>query len=308
MPAKKQDKVLLTCPHCGHQQRESREAFSTICKECGQHLRVQEILHPPRKASARAPNQKRITCFECGAELVIPASAESTMCKRCSQYVDLHDYRITTAVAKNFKTKGAFMVELKGYVFNTESIVGDAVIKGKFHGKLAALGSLTIYSTADTAAFARASEAAALEKKCPEHFSALYGVWSGGHMRGESAAMREHAAAFLRDVERRPHSPEAGVAHRINGITRWFAGELPKRAAITKRRSPFSIPRATRIWRIGSGKTRASARWHIGRWRCGRSAKSTAPFGRWRRRRPEPPNLRTSARSLTARCTRLCSR
>jgi predicted ATPase len=41
---------------------------------------------------------------------------------------------------------------------------------------------------------------------------------------------------------------------------------LPKRAAITKRRSPFSIPRATRIWRIGSGKTRASARWHIGRW------------------------------------------
>jgi len=56
--------------------------------------------------------------------------------------------------------------------------------------------------------------------------SALYGLWSGGHMRGELAAMREHAAAFLRDVERRPHSPEAGVAHRINGITRWFAGEF----------------------------------------------------------------------------------
>ncbi len=149
MPAKKQDKVLLACPHCGHQQAEPRAAFSTICKKCGQHLRVQEILRPPPKTPARAPRQKHITCFECGAELDIPASAESTMCKRCSQYVDLHDYRITSALAKNFKTKGAFTVEPKGYVFNTESIVGDAVIRGKFHGKLAALGSLTIYSTAD---------------------------------------------------------------------------------------------------------------------------------------------------------------
>ena len=28
-----------------------------------------------------------------------------------------------------------------------------------------------------------------------------------------------------RDVEARPHSPEAGVAHRAAGITYWFAGE-----------------------------------------------------------------------------------
>jgi len=71
------------------------------------------------------------------------------MCKRCSQYVDLHDYRITSALAKNFKTKGKLTVELKGYVFNTESIVGDAIIKGKFHGKLVVKASVTIYSTAD---------------------------------------------------------------------------------------------------------------------------------------------------------------
>jgi len=63
--------------------------------------------------------------------------------------VDLHDYRITTSIAKNFRTKGTFVVEPKGYVFNTESIVGDAVIRGKYHGKLVAERSLTIYSTAD---------------------------------------------------------------------------------------------------------------------------------------------------------------
>jgi cytoskeletal protein CcmA (bactofilin family)/DNA-directed RNA polymerase subunit RPC12/RpoP len=149
MPATKQDKVLVACPHCGHQQPEPRAAFSTNCKKCGQHFHVQEALNPARKKIARALDLRRIACFECGAELDIPASAESTMCKRCSRYLDLHDYHINNAVAKNFKTKGRFVVELKGYVFNTETIGGKVIIRGKFHGKLTAEQSLTIYSTAE---------------------------------------------------------------------------------------------------------------------------------------------------------------
>ncbi len=81
--------------------------------------------------------------------LQVPVSAESTMCKWCSCYVDLHHYRITSAVAKNFKTKGKLIIETRGCVFNTESIAGDAVIKGKYHGKLTVENSLTIFSTAD---------------------------------------------------------------------------------------------------------------------------------------------------------------
>src|SRR5205809_2975071 len=152
MPASKQDKVLVACPHCGHEQPEPRTAFSTVCKNCRKHFHVQEILNlkPARKTAERAPAaRRRITCFDCGAELEVALSAESTMCKRCSSYVDLKDYRITNAVSKNFKTKGAFLLETKGYVFNTEAIVGDAVIKGRFLGKLVAEGSLTIYSTAE---------------------------------------------------------------------------------------------------------------------------------------------------------------
>jgi cytoskeletal protein CcmA (bactofilin family)/ribosomal protein S27E len=149
MPAMPQDRVLVTCPHCGHQQPESRVAFSTICKSCGHHLRVQEILKPAAKAPESAQKRKLITCFQCGAELQVPDSAESTICKRCSAYVDMHDYNITSALGKNFRTKGTFVVEPKGCVFNTDSIVGDAVIKGKYHGKLTTERSLTIYSTAD---------------------------------------------------------------------------------------------------------------------------------------------------------------
>lgn len=149
MPASQQDKVLVACPHCGHKQSEPRGAFSTVCKKCRGHIRLEEILNPVRKAVEPAHAQRRITCSDCGAELEVAVSAESTMCKRCGRHIDLQDYRISNAVSKNFKTKGAFVVEPKGYVFNTEVSVGDAVIKGRFHGKLLAEHSLTIYSTAE---------------------------------------------------------------------------------------------------------------------------------------------------------------
>jgi len=149
MPPKKQDQVLVACPRCGHQQAEPRTAISSVCKKCGEHLRVQEILHPPPKAAAAGPERKRITCFECGAELEVPVTAESTMCKRCSRYVDMKNYVINSAVSKNFKTKGSFVIDPKGYVFNTEAVVQDAVIRGRFLGKLLAEQSLTIYSTAE---------------------------------------------------------------------------------------------------------------------------------------------------------------
>jgi len=149
MPARTNDQLRLTCPHCGHKQTEPRSAYSTVCKKCGKHLRIQEVLNPqPKPVEAAAPERRRVACFDCGTELEVPVSAESTMCKRCSRYVDLKDYQITSAVSKNFKTKGAFVVELKGYVFNTEAIVGDAIIKGRFLGKLAA-ERLTVYSSAE---------------------------------------------------------------------------------------------------------------------------------------------------------------
>jgi cytoskeletal protein CcmA (bactofilin family)/ribosomal protein S27E len=146
---KKPDRVVVACPHCGHQQSESGAAFSTLCKKCGEHLRVQEVLNPVRSAPEPLLPLRQITCFECGAELKVPASAESSMCKWCSRYLDLHDYRITTPMAKNFRTKGQFIIEPKGNVFNSETVATDVVIRGKFHGKLTAEQSLTVYSSAE---------------------------------------------------------------------------------------------------------------------------------------------------------------
>jgi class 3 adenylate cyclase/predicted ATPase len=76
-----------------------------------------------------------------------------------------------------------------------------------------------------TEAFAKAREAASSEKDAPERLAIDYGLWTGSHLRGELAGRRAHAAAFLGDVESRPDSPEAGVAHRAAGMTHLFAGE-----------------------------------------------------------------------------------
>jgi len=155
MPASKQDKLEVACPHCGHSQKEPRTAISTNCRKCGGHFLLEEVLKPARRAPKSAPVRKpaperrKVSCFECGEDLEVALTAQSTMCKRCSQYIDLKDYHIANAVSKNFKTKGSFALEPTGYVFNTEAVVGDAVIKGRFLGKLIAEGSLTLYTTAE---------------------------------------------------------------------------------------------------------------------------------------------------------------
>ena len=76
-----------------------------------------------------------------------------------------------------------------------------------------------------TEAFARARESASRDEDAPERLAADYGLWVGSYVRGELPSMRACVAAFLSDIEARPNSPEAGVAHRAAGLTCWFAGE-----------------------------------------------------------------------------------
>ncbi|HZZ21567.1 MAG TPA: hypothetical protein VFE60_02840 [Roseiarcus sp.] len=76
-----------------------------------------------------------------------------------------------------------------------------------------------------TGAFARAIESVSGDRDAPERLAAIYGLWVGSYLRGELPEMRTHAAGFLADIEARPVSPEAGIAHRITGVTHLFAGE-----------------------------------------------------------------------------------
>ncbi len=144
----KPDKVHVACPHCGHAQLEPRAGYSTNCRECGRHFLIQEVPKPEPKASRSTEPLREVACFQCGTLLEVALTAESTMCKRCSGHVDLRDYQIDQGISKNFRTHGRFVVSEKGYVFNTEAVVGEAVLKGRFLGKLTVERALTIYSSA----------------------------------------------------------------------------------------------------------------------------------------------------------------
>ena len=91
---------------------------------------------------------------------------------------------------------------------------GNALIAARGHG-----------APETMEAFARARKSASGDEDAPGRLAADYGLWVGSFVRGELPSMRTHATAFLRDVEARPDSPEAGVAHRVLGTTHCFAGE-----------------------------------------------------------------------------------
>ena len=137
----------VACPHCGHLQQEPGSAYSTRCKKCQGHFRVQEALHPHQDEAKLLIVMRRVACFQCGTQLEAPAAAQSTICKRCSGHVDLADYQVAQTVFKNFRTHGRLLVEEKGAVLNTEVVAGEAVLKGRLIGKVKA-ARLEIHSSA----------------------------------------------------------------------------------------------------------------------------------------------------------------
>ena len=76
-----------------------------------------------------------------------------------------------------------------------------------------------------TEAFAKARVHASDKSGSIERFAADFGLWLGSSIRGDLPSMRAHAEALFRDVEMRPDSAEAGVAHRVQGINHLFAGD-----------------------------------------------------------------------------------
>lgn len=151
----KSNKLPVTCPHCGHTQPEPPAAYSTVCKACKQHFRIEDAAKKPaaKTAAAKTPPARKggrqVTCFKCNTELDVSPSAQSTMCKRCSSHMDLRDYEITNATSRNFQTKGRFTIEQGAYLFNTDTTATHVILKGRVLGKLTAEDSLEIYSTAE---------------------------------------------------------------------------------------------------------------------------------------------------------------
>src|SRR5262245_32451904 len=158
----KPQRVSVVCPRCGHAQQEPAAAYSSRCRKCGEHFRLEEVLRPgareagapraePSRRARPEPSRgplKRVTCFQCGTELEVAPSAQSTMCKRCSGHVDLRDYEFTATASKNFKTKGRCVLHEGACLLNTDSTFGHAIIRGKVIGRITA-DELELHRTAE---------------------------------------------------------------------------------------------------------------------------------------------------------------
>jgi class 3 adenylate cyclase/predicted ATPase len=82
------------------------------------------------------------------------------------------------------------------------------------------------YAPETKAAFARAYDIANTLVDAPERFTALHGLWNVNFTNGDVTATRQLAYEYLRAVEGRPDLPEAGVAHRICGMTCCIGGDF----------------------------------------------------------------------------------
>ncbi len=259
MPASSKDTIRVACPRCGYTQPEPRLAYSTICKNCQQHFRIQEALHPAPKTSKVVIEQRKVRCFQCGTELEAPKAAASTMCKRCSSHIDLTDYRITTTVSKNFRTHGWLVVEEKGYLLNTDSLAAEAVVKGKIIGKLATTGALELHSTANIKGRFSAGR---LVIPPGEHFRWPEELQVGGaDIGGELAASLSSAGTItLRSTARFFGNITAKNLVVEDGAV--FVGQARIGAAVVPEKPPEPIveaPRPTRTPARPSTRTRKSA-------------------------------------------------
>src|SRR5208283_881542 len=108
---------------------------------------------------------------------------------------------------------GAGEADGTGAKLKLQVAYGNAMIAAHGHGAPETL-----------AAFRRAHELGADAADVDSRFSSNYGLWAGSYVHGDLPGMLGPAQAFLHDVELRPGSPEAGVAHRAYGVTQWFTG------------------------------------------------------------------------------------
>ncbi len=115
---------------------------------------------------------------------------------------------------------GPWEADGKGARLKLQVAYGNAMIAAHGHG-----------APETIAAFKRAHELGSDAADVASRLSSNYGLWAGSYVHGDLQGMLGPSEAFLHDVESRPGSPEAGVAHRAYGVTQWFTGNYVKARA-----------------------------------------------------------------------------
>jgi predicted ATPase len=127
-------------------------------------------------------------------------------------------------------TKAIAMADTLGGVLVSKEISGSAMSSQRLklqadYGRAVML-SKGLAADETKAALDRVREIAAAAQDPAERFAGYYGQWARSLMRAELISAREIAEAFLREAEAEGRTTEAGVAHRVLGLTYVMQGEL----------------------------------------------------------------------------------
>ena len=181
----------------------------------GLHRRAGEILRDELESAAAEPEVIAHHFAEAGLDdLAIEwwgKAGDAALHRSAFQEAIAH---LGKAIAMADKAAGGKAAGVSGEVRHLHVAYGNALYAARGPG-----------APETTQAFTRAREQAFGDEDASGRLATHYGLWAGSFARGELPAMRELSAAFLSDLEARPKSPEAGVAHRTAGNMHWFAGE-----------------------------------------------------------------------------------
>ncbi len=177
--------IQVTCPHCEHSQNEPSMVVSTVCRGCGQYIRIDDakavirptyntrlatldsppVQHPPLAAEVpkaeikpsffnkifkrfidKEPVRRKLNCYHCSHIFDVVSDAQSTQCAKCGSYISLRDYTIEQAWHRRIQTRGNVIV-LKGAAITGVNVqCHDLLVLGELSASVECSGKLTIRS------------------------------------------------------------------------------------------------------------------------------------------------------------------
>ncbi len=177
--------IQVTCPHCEQSQNEPSMVVSTMCRGCGQYIRIDDakavtrptyntrlatldsppVQHPPLAAEVpkaeikpsffnkifkryidKKPVRRKLNCYHCSHIFDVVSDAQSTQCAKCGSYISLRDYTIDQAWHRRIQTRGNVIV-LKGAAITGVNVqCHDLLVLGELSASVECSGKLTIRS------------------------------------------------------------------------------------------------------------------------------------------------------------------
>lgn len=177
--------IVVTCPHCEHTQNEPSMVISTVCKGCGQYIRIDDekavtrptyttrlatsdsppVQHPTVAAEVPKPEQKpgffdrllnrykekqhskrQLHCYHCSHISEAVFDAQSTQCAKCGSYISLKDYTIDQAWHRRIQTRGNVTVMKGASISGVNVQCHHLLVLGELSASVECSGKLTIRS------------------------------------------------------------------------------------------------------------------------------------------------------------------